>query len=96
MLRALSLMKPEETKEVLKAADKDLIHSVCECAHNLLNGNVKVAAHKKRKLARYKAIIRKLVKKGDSVKTKKKYLVQKGGGILVPLLLSTVLQAILQ
>lgn len=96
MLRALALMKPKEIKEVLKAADKGLIHSVCECAHNLLRGNVKIDSYKKRKLSKYKSILRRLVKKGESVKIKKKYLVQKGGGVLIPLLLSAVLQTILQ
>lgn len=96
MLRVLALMKPKEIVEVLKAADKGLIQSVCECAHNLLRGNVKINSHKKGKLAKYKSILRRLVRKGESVKLKKKYLVQKGGGVLIPLLLSSVLQTILQ
>lgn len=95
VLRALALMKPLHRKAVLKVADKDLIHSVCECAYNLLKGNVSISSKRKRKLAQYKSELRKLVKKGESFKIKKKYLIQKGGGVLLPILLSTVLQAIL-
>lgn len=95
LLRALACMSPKHRTAVLKTADKSLILSVCECAYNLLKGNVCVSSNKKRKLAQYKNLLRKLVKRGESVKTKKKYLIQKGGGVLLPILLSTVLQAIL-
>ncbi len=95
-LRALVIMKPNHRRAVLKAADTDLIHSVCECAYNLLKGNVCVNSKKKSQLQKYKAILRKLVKKGESLKTKKQYIIQKGGGFFIPLLLSTVLQALLK
>lgn len=96
MLRALASMNPKQRKAVLKVADKDLILSVCECAYNLLKGNVTVSSKRKRKLAQYKNLLRKLVRKGESFKVKKKFLIQKGGGgVLLPILLSTVLQAIL-
>lgn len=95
-LRALVLMKPNHRIAVLKAADLDLIHSVCECAYNLLKGNVCINSSKKTKLKRFKNVLRRLVKKGESLKTKKRYIIQKGGGIFIPLLLSTVLQALLK
>lgn len=95
LLRALVLMKPKQRTAVLKAADKELILSVCECALNLLKGNISVSAQQKQKLGRFKNILRRLVKKGEGFKSKKKYLVQKGGGVFLPILLSAVLQAIL-
>lgn len=95
LLKALSRMKPKQRQAVLKAADKDLILSVCECALNLLKGNINVSASEKRKLGRFKNILRRLVKKGEGLKSKKKYLIQKGGGVFLPILLSAVLQAIL-
>lgn len=59
-----------------------------------VKGNVTVSAKRKRKLAQYKNILRKLVRKGESFKVKKKFLIQKdGGGVLLPILLSTELQA---
>lgn len=94
-LRALALMQPKHRKLILKAADKELIQLVCECAHNLLKGNVEVEDSKKKKLARYKAVLRRIVKKGECFKKKKNYIIQKGGGILLPLLISAVIQAVL-
>lgn len=96
LLKALAVMKPKHRKALIKAADKDLILSVCECAYNLLKGNVSVHPQQKKKLSFFKNILRRLVKKGESFKSKKKYLVQKGGGVFLPILLSAVLQAILK
>lgn len=95
LLRALSLMTPKQRRNVLKTADKDLIQSVCECAYNLLLGNINIAPQVKQKLSKYKSVLRKLIKKGESFKTKKRYIVQQGGGVVLPLLLSAVLQTLL-
>lgn len=95
LLRAISLMTPRQRKSVLKTADKDLIQSVCECAYNLLQGNVSVTPQVKRKLSKYKAVLRRLVKKGEKFKSKKRFIIQQGGGFVLPILLSAVLQALL-
>lgn len=95
LLRALSLMTPKQRKSVLKSADKELIQSVCECAYNLLLGNVNIKPQLKRKLSKYKTILRKLVKKGESFKNKKRFIVQQGGGVVLPLVISAVLQTLL-
>lgn len=95
VLRAVALMKPKQRKLILKAADKELIQSLCECALNLLRGNIKIDTNKKVKLSRFKTVLRRLVKSGESFKKKKSFIVQKGGGILFPLLINAVLQAIL-
>jgi len=96
VLRALTLMKPVQRQAVIKVADKDLIHSVCECAYNVLKGNVSICPKRKKQLSKFKSLLRKLVKKGECLNKKKKYLIQKGGGVLLPILLSAVLQAILR
>lgn len=95
VLRALALMRPKQRKLILKAADKELIQSVCECAHNVLRGNIDIDTEKKKKLARFKSVLRRLVKSGESFKKKRKYIIQKGSGVVLPLLISAVLQAIL-
>lgn len=95
LLRALSLMTPKQRRSVLKAADKDLIQSVCECAYNLLLGNINITPQLKRKLSKYKAVLRRIVKKGEKFKSKKRYIIQQGGGVILPLLISAVLQALL-
>ena len=95
LLLALMQLNPKERKALLKVVDERRIRSVCECAYNLLRGNVQVPEEKKRKLAKYKQALRRLVRKGESWTRKRKYLVQQGGGLFLPLLLSTVLQSLI-
>lgn len=83
----------------MKVLDAKRVKSICECAYNLLRGNVQPTPDqsKLRKLKKYKGTLRRLAKRGESWVKKRRYLVQKGGaGFLVPLLLSTVLQTVLQ
>lgn len=97
--KLLLKLTPAERKAVLKALDAKRIKSICECAYNLLRGNIQPLPDqsKLRKLKKYKATLRRLAKRGESWIKKRKYLVQKGGGgFLIPLLLSTVLQTVLQ
>lgn len=89
-------LSPKERKAVLKVCDNKRIRSICECAHNLLKGNVHVKdKNTLHKLSKYKSILRRLTKRGESWCKKRRYLVQRGGGFLLPLLLSTVLQTVL-
>lgn len=94
LLRALAKMSPKRRKVFLKAADKELIQSICECALNTLKGNVPLQYGQKRSLTRYKRILRKLVKSKCSWKSKKKFLIQKGSGFL-PALLVPIIGSIL-
>lgn len=90
-------LTPKERKAVLKVLDARKIRSICECAFNLLRGNINLTDKcKLRQLSKHKVTLRQLAKRGDSWKKKRQVLVQKGGGILLPILLSTVLQAAIQ
>src|SRR5215468_4076427 len=94
--KILVTLKPAELKAILKVLDSRRIQSICECALNLLRGNIPVRDKcKLKKLRKHKALLRKLAARGESWVKKRKHLVQKGGGILLPILLSTVLQAAL-
>jgi len=87
-LAFLSRAKPSMCKAILKGGDKDLVHCLCECAHNLLQGTVPLTKAQKTKLARYKQGLRDVSKKTTSVKRKQQIL-QKGGflpALLAPLL----------
>ena len=85
-----------EIKAILKVLDVRRIRSICECAYNLLRGNLPVRDKSKlKKLRKHKALLRRLAARGESWVKKRRLLVQKGGGILLPILLSTVLQAAL-
>ena len=80
--------KGERTK-ILKLADKDLIACLCECAHNLLKGNVKLTKKRKDDLKRHKNCLRELVDKRKGLETKRNILIQKGG--LLPALLAPII-----
>ena len=52
---------------------------LCECALNVLNGNIPLKPADKKKLKKYKQNLRSLVNRKFSVQKKKKTLNQKGG-----------------
>ena len=69
-------------------ANKEEINSICECIENFLNGNVS-DPKLKRKLAKYRQVLRKLRDKKKSIKKKKSAIIQRGGflqALLIPLL----------
>lgn len=91
--KLLLALSPAERKAVLRVLDVKRVRSICECAYNLLRGNVRPADGRKLAvLRRHKTTLRRLAKRGESLVRKRRYLVQRGGGFLLPLLLGTVLQ----
>ena len=95
--RALPLLKvlvdatPKLKKAIIKHAPPDLVTAISEIVLNLIKGVIKLTAHQKKRLSRYKKELHGLAKKKVSLGKKRKILVQKGGGlisILVPLVLS--------
>ena len=66
------------------------VKAICECALNLLKGNIPVSPHQKRSLAKYKTSLRKIGTKKGNLYTKKKLIIQQGGflNILIPSALS--------
>lgn len=96
LLEALIHATPKERKALLKACDASRIHSICECAYNLLRGNIPLSEKERKQLSKHKSILRRIVKRGECWAKKRKYLVQQGGGVIIPLLLSTALQALTQ
>ncbi|CAF1104641.1 unnamed protein product [Brachionus calyciflorus] len=74
---------------ILNGANKDLIHSLCECIYNILRGNVELTESDKTQLIKCKNSLRKFLTK-NSIKEKKKILIQKGGflQILLPAVIS--------
>jgi hypothetical protein len=88
-LKVLSVAKAKQRKAIIKTADSDLITCLCECALNLLNGNLTITDKNLAKLNRFKTPIRQLVDKSVSQADKRKILEQKGGflpALLVPVL----------
>lgn len=97
ILRTIYKARPDLRKNLLKLADQDLIRCICECADNTLKGHVKLTSSQKTKLSRYKKVLRRLAKKGESWKSKRKFISQSGGALpalLVPIL-GTVLSGLI-
>ena len=91
-LHNLKDANPKLRLAIISNCDKDIVHSISECALNLLRGNVKLSDCQKRKLSKYKVKLRSVVGKRVPLSRKKELIVQRGG-FLVPLL-SAVLPAL--
>ena len=89
VLRIILNAKPELRKAMLKNADKELVRTICECVLNIINGNVKVDEKQRKKLKKHKCLLRKIVKRTGSWK-KKRTIIQKGGSILISLLVPII------
>lgn len=92
LLKLLCRAKPALVKAIIKAGDRDLINTLCECSLNVLKGNVRLAPAQKKKLARHKQTLRLLSKKNTSLQ-RRKALLQTGG--FLPLLLKPVVVSFL-
>lgn len=87
-LSVLCKCKPKQRCELLKSADKQLIDTICDCAENILSGNVPIRGKVKQKLNQHKTLLRALRSKRDW-RVKRKRLSQSGGflpALLTPLL----------
>src|SRR5688572_8829638 len=67
--------------------EKEVLHCVCECVLNTLNGVVPLSEKRKNNLSAYKKELRLLANKTISKNKKKRIIVQKGGAFL-PMLLT--------
>lgn len=81
-------------KAVIAHADADLVCSLCDCAYNILIGNVKISAKQKKVLAKYKNHLRKLANKKVPVKQKRAIL-QTGSGAFLTALLAPLASTVL-
>lgn len=70
--------KPSLCRAIIKEADRDLVNAICECAHNLVEGNVSLTPAQKLKLKPHKKKLLLLVDKKAAISKKKKVL-QRGG-----------------
>ena len=59
-------------KAILEHADPELIHALCECAHNILRGNVQMTSREKARLRKYKTKLRLIARKDLSVTQKRR------------------------
>lgn len=85
VLRTIKHMNEKNRQRVIAKCNSDLIDCFCECALNVLKGNVPLKKAQLNKLRREKQNLRQLARKRVSLKKKRKIL-QKGGflGALLP------------
>lgn len=89
-LQMLATAKPKMAKAIIENADKALVHCLCECAFNVLKGNVPLTKAQKGKLQRYKQQLRDLVYKK---RANKKKILQRGG--FLPALLAPIAASVI-
>ena len=88
-INILAKAKTPHRKAIIKTADKELIYCLCECALNILNGNIPLKPNEYQKLSKSKTHLRKLASEKTSQKERRKILVQNGG--FLPVLLAPIL-----
>ncbi len=88
MLAHLAKCSQNSRNKILHNGEKPLIEAICQIVHNVLEGNIPINEKTKHQLSKYRQSLRTLTDK-NSLKKKKKILVQNGG--FLPLLLSAVL-----
>ena len=77
LLKVLASANPKLKKSILDGADSPLIKTLCDCANNILKGNVYLTDRQKKKLRRHKYDLRALTKHRS--KSSKKKILQSGG-----------------
>ena len=85
--------KPQARRALLASADDDLVKAIVECAINTLNGKHKLSKEEKSKLHKYRNRLRALVNPKDTIKNKRKLLIQKAG-FIAPLL-TTIMSGVI-
>ena len=86
LLKALNQCNTSEQKQLLKTARPELVNAICDCVHNILQGNIPITQHQKKKLKGRKKVLRQLVLRKNKTARRKNLLVQHGGGFLSSIL----------
>ena len=79
-LKALHCCSKSEQKELLRVEKPESINAICDCVHNI--HNIKVDQRQLNQLKKKKKILRELTSRKNKTPTRKKILVQHGGGFL--------------
>src|SRR5678815_4062971 len=88
LMRKFKNLKPSEKRKLI-CEDEKFIQCMAGVCLNLVKGNVPLNRPQKVKLRRHRSIIKKLAGNVRKLKNKKK-LLQKGGGVFLPLLFSVI------
>ena len=91
LLQLLYKCKSPSVKKYILEKDNELIDCLCDCAHNILQGNIPLSLTEESKLRKHKQKLRDLVTKIS--KKKKKKILQTGG--FLPALLAPVVASVI-
>ena len=86
-------------KAILEYADAELTSALCECAHNILRGTVRLTPREKARLRRYTSDLRAIANRKTAVTRRRRILQQKGGflpALLAPLALTVFMPLLRQ
>lgn len=92
-LHALAKGSQPQRKGILQGAKKDLLETICECALNVLHGNVPLSSSEKRKLKSHKHTLRNLCNRKIALQNKKRKLLNQKGGFL-PALIAPIIASL--
>lgn len=94
LLETLSTVRDKNKRNVLlKTFESNLQRAIREISHNLLNGNVQLTAEEKKKLEKFKKVLRLLADTKTKKRRFRKIVVQAGSGFLpavIPLIVSAI------
>ena len=97
LLSILKKLKPNQCQELFLNFSNNGIEFFCEIIYNLINAKFSMSKQKKlilrKKFKKHLPQLRKLSKKANSekdIRKKRKIFNQKGGGVIIPLIASTV------
>lgn len=86
LIKALSRCSSVEKKQLLRTARPELVNAICDCVHNVLQGNVPISSRQKQKLKVKRNILRQLTNRKNKTPKRKRLLIQHGSGILSSIL----------
>ena len=84
-LHALKDAKSKLRKAIISNCEKEIIHTISECAFNVLRGNVNLTDCLKKRLRKFKRLLRTLIDNRVPL-SRKKRLINQRGVFLFPLL----------
>lgn len=102
ILKKIRKVSAKKRRSIINTASSDVIKTLSECCRNVLNGNCKIRPKLRKKLLRYKEVIREIGCYKAPLKRKRKLLDQKGGflsallGAILPLLSASISNLIKQ
>ena len=95
LLIALAKGDSKLRNTILRTCDVSCIRFIAQIASNLISGSITLTPGQKRRLSKYKNILRELRHRGTSLAAKRKLLIrQKGGAGFLPLVIPLVASAL--